>query len=107
MSTKQINYHVTNFCKQLGISRKMLADKLPTMADVKLRYTQLVLKSTGGNKTVAAKILGVNKKTVYRRLASIGNTVSKKRQRFCGTCGKPGHNTLTCNVRWPLPVLTT
>lgn len=41
---------------------------LPTMEEVERQYLNLVLKSTGGNKVQAAKILGVSVKTIYNKL---------------------------------------
>jgi DNA-binding NtrC family response regulator len=43
--------------------------ELPTMAEVERRYIQHVLKSVNGNKTLAARILGFDRKTIYRKLA--------------------------------------
>jgi DNA-binding NtrC family response regulator len=38
----------------------------PTLEDLSRRYAQLVLKEAGGNKTRAAEILGIDRKTLYR-----------------------------------------
>jgi DNA-binding NtrC family response regulator len=43
---------------------------LPSMQTVEDRYIARVLKSVGGNKTLAAKILGFDRRTLYRKLAS-------------------------------------
>ena len=40
------------------------------MQTVEDRYIQRVLKGVGGNKTLAAKILGFDRRTLYRKLAS-------------------------------------
>lgn len=40
---------------------------LPTMEELENRYMQLVLARTGGKKEKAAQILGVNRRTLYRR----------------------------------------
>ncbi len=42
--------------------------ELVTMEEVERRYIQRVLKSVGGNKTLAARILGFDRKTLYRKL---------------------------------------
>jgi DNA-binding NtrC family response regulator len=42
--------------------------ELTTLEDVERRYINHVLKATGGNKTVAARILGLDRKTLYRKL---------------------------------------
>ncbi len=39
---------------------------LPTIDEVERRYLQHVLEVTGGNRTLAAKILGINRRTLYR-----------------------------------------
>jgi two-component system response regulator AtoC len=40
----------------------------PTLADLERRYAAQVLQETGGNKTRAAEILGIDRKTLYRLL---------------------------------------
>jgi two-component system response regulator HydG len=45
---------------------------LPSMATVEERYIRKVLAAVGGNKTLAAKILQVDRRTLYRRLAELG-----------------------------------
>jgi two-component system response regulator HydG len=43
-------------------------DCLPTLDELEARYIVRVLKVVGGNKTQAAKILGVDRRTLYRKL---------------------------------------
>jgi DNA-binding NtrC family response regulator len=43
----------------------MPADR-PSLDELSRRYAQLVLKETGGNKTRAAEVLGIDRKTLYR-----------------------------------------
>ena len=38
------------------------------MEEVERRYVLRVLESVGGNKTLAARILGFNRRTMYRKL---------------------------------------
>jgi DNA-binding NtrC family response regulator len=45
--------------------------ELPTMQTVEDRYIQRVLKLVGGNKTSAAKVLGFDRRTLYRKLARL------------------------------------
>ncbi|MCA9146779.1 MAG: sigma-54-dependent Fis family transcriptional regulator [Planctomycetales bacterium] len=45
------------------------AELLP-MEEVERRYIQHVLKTVGGNKTTAARILGLDRKTLYRKLST-------------------------------------
>lgn len=40
-------------------------------ADVVLDYTAHVLNECGGNKTVAARLLGIDRRSLYRRLDGI------------------------------------
>ena len=41
-------------------------DELPTLDDLERRYIQQVLEATGGNKAQASRILGLNRRTLYR-----------------------------------------
>jgi DNA-binding NtrC family response regulator len=43
-------------------------DELITLAEMELRYIQRVLAAVGGNKTQAAKLLGLDRRSLYRRL---------------------------------------
>jgi DNA-binding NtrC family response regulator len=43
------------------------ADELPTLAEWNARYIDYVLNYTKGKKTAAARILGINRRTLYRR----------------------------------------
>jgi two-component system, NtrC family, response regulator HydG len=43
-------------------------ENLPTMQEVETRYMERVLKATGGNKAQTARILGMDRRTLYRKL---------------------------------------
>jgi transcriptional regulator of acetoin/glycerol metabolism len=43
------------------------ADLLP-MEEVERRYIRHVLRAVGGNKALAARVLGLDRKTLYRKL---------------------------------------
>ncbi|MFP4037762.1 MAG: helix-turn-helix domain-containing protein, partial [Desulfobacteraceae bacterium] len=43
-------------------------DDLPVLAEVERRYIRHVLEKVGGNKRRAASILGIGRRTLYRRL---------------------------------------
>jgi two-component system response regulator HydG len=43
-------------------------DSLPTLNDLEWRYIQHVLSRVDGNKTHAAKLLGINRRTLHRKL---------------------------------------
>jgi DNA-binding NtrC family response regulator len=45
---------------------------LPTLEDLERRYIQRVLKAVAGNKTQAARVLGVDRRTLYRKLERWG-----------------------------------
>jgi transcriptional regulator with GAF, ATPase, and Fis domain len=55
--------------------------KLP-LAEVEKRHIQRVLASTGGNKTRAARILGIDTKTLYNKLKSYKSSESLARKRL-------------------------
>ena len=42
--------------------------ELVTMAEMERRYVRRVLDACGGNKTQAAKVLGMDRRSLYRRL---------------------------------------
>jgi DNA-binding NtrC family response regulator len=46
--------------------------ELLTLAEVERRHIESVLQATGGNRPRAAKILGINVSTIYRKLEKIG-----------------------------------
>lgn len=44
-----------------------VGQRLPTLAEVERRYIAHVLEATGGNKQHAARVLGIGRRTLYRR----------------------------------------
>jgi len=48
------------------------------LAEVERRYVLRVLEAVGGNKTSAAHVLGVTRKTLYRKLEEYGATDGRK-----------------------------
>jgi DNA-binding NtrC family response regulator len=44
----------------------------PTLEDLEKRYIQLILEKTGGRKEKAAQILGINRRTLYRKQKDYG-----------------------------------
>jgi two-component system, NtrC family, response regulator AtoC len=49
-----------------------LADDRPTLDELCRRYTHLVLSESDGNKSRAAEVLGINRRTLYRYLEADG-----------------------------------
>jgi transcriptional regulator of acetoin/glycerol metabolism len=58
--------------------------KLP-LAEIEKRHIRRVLASTGGNKTRAARILGIDTKTLYNKLKSYQSSEAVARKRGLGT----------------------
>jgi two-component system, NtrC family, response regulator AtoC len=48
-----------------------LAEDYPTLAELSRRYAALVLQHVGGNKSEAARLLDVDRKTLYKLLGAI------------------------------------
>jgi DNA-binding NtrC family response regulator len=44
-----------------------LSDHLPTLAELEKQYMRIVIEKTGGKKDKAARILGINRRTLYRK----------------------------------------
>lgn len=55
-----------------GGPRRSLTDDTPSLAELSRRYALTVLRQVDGNKSEAARILGVDRKTLYRLLESEG-----------------------------------
>ena len=45
-----------------------LAEDMPSLAEMSRRYAAHVLQHVGGNKSEAARLLGVDRKTLYKLL---------------------------------------
>jgi Nif-specific regulatory protein len=53
-------------CPRVGDSKSEQVDEVLPLAEVERRHVMRVLDQVGGNKVQAAKILGINRATVYR-----------------------------------------
>jgi DNA-binding NtrC family response regulator len=49
-----------------------VSQDLPTFEQLERRYLELVLEKTGGKKEKAAQILGINRRTLYRKEREYG-----------------------------------
>lgn len=54
----------------LQFPKPTASNQLPTLAEWNQRYIEYVLNFTKGKKTAAARILGINRRTLYRRKKS-------------------------------------
>ncbi|MCI0343171.1 MAG: sigma 54-interacting transcriptional regulator [Planctomycetales bacterium] len=48
------------------------AEEMPTLRDVERQHITRVIQSTGGNKSRAARILGIERSTLYEKLKALG-----------------------------------
>jgi transcriptional regulator with PAS, ATPase and Fis domain len=55
-----------------AVAAKRQQQQPPSLAEVEAEYLQQTLVSTGGNKTAAARILGISRKNLYERLERLG-----------------------------------
>ncbi len=53
-------------------------EQLPSLEDVARRYVLRVMSAVGGNKRQAARVLGIDRKTLYRRLEAYGVEVGER-----------------------------
>ena len=61
------------------------AQQIPTLDELQKRHVADVLEATHGNMTETAKLLGVNRRTLYRMIDRHGLNKARK----CPTCGRP------------------
>jgi two-component system, NtrC family, response regulator AtoC len=53
---------------QVSLATLFQGEELPSLRELEQRYVRLVLERTGGNKRKAAGLLGISRRTLYRRL---------------------------------------
>lgn len=57
---------------------KSIIDDEPSLDELEKRYIEIVLKKTGGRKDKASKLLGINRRTLYRKEREYGWVSSGK-----------------------------
>ena len=53
-------------------SEKRLFDDLPTLEEIERRYLLHVLEQVGNNRTRAAEVMGIDRRTLYRMAERFG-----------------------------------
>lgn len=78
-------------CEDSAALNRLISESDPTgqilqtpLAEVEKRHILRVLSSTGGNKTRAAKILGIDTKTLYNKLKAYGAAAQAAKRRSAG-----------------------
>ena len=61
--------HVRGALPEATTAEGVIAADRPTLDELERRYAAQVLQETGGNKTRAAEILGIDPSTLYRKLS--------------------------------------
>lgn len=76
------------FVEDSAVLSRLIAEADPAgdilqtpLAEIEKRHILRVLSSTGGNKTRAAKILGIDTKTLYNKLKAYGAAAQSARRR--------------------------
>jgi len=69
---------------RIAAARQERKDRRPTLAEVEAEYIRETLTATKGNKTEAARILGISRKNLYERLARDKAEVSGQRSEVSG-----------------------
>ena len=54
-------------------------DDLPSLGDISEKYVELVMNFVMGNKARAARVLGIDRRTLYRRLAKMDDEKSARK----------------------------
>ncbi|MCI0570766.1 MAG: sigma-54 dependent transcriptional regulator [Myxococcaceae bacterium] len=63
--------------REVGSPAPAAVSSFPTLAEVEKRHILTVPEAVGGNKSTAAQLLGVDRRTLYRKLATYGDADRK------------------------------
>ena len=69
----------------VGIDAGAAPTTLPSMEEIERRYIRQVLAATGDNKTLAAEILGFDRRTLYRKLDRMQKEAKPTEERAAGS----------------------
>ena len=58
--------------KEPNAEMKSIIEDEPTLDELEKRYIEIILKRTGGRKDKASKMLGINRRTLYRKEREYG-----------------------------------
>ena len=74
LAIEDLSEKIRNYRRSHVVIGSTDPNELIPMEEVERRYILHVLESTRGNKTIAARILGLDRKTLYRKLQQYGAT---------------------------------
>ena len=60
------------------LKKAAIEEKFVSLSELEKRYIRIVLKHTGGNKSQAAKILGIHFTSLLRKLKAVERTTKQK-----------------------------
>ena len=72
IAVEDLSEKICNYRKSHVVIGSTDPNELIPMEEVERRYILHVVESTRGNKTLAARILGLDRKTLYRKLQQYG-----------------------------------
>jgi two-component system response regulator HydG len=68
---------IRDYCRGDGRLRAQEPTEFVTAAELERQYIDQVLNAVGGNKTLAAKVLGFDRRTLYRKLEAYAKATAK------------------------------
>ena len=71
---------IRNYRMPLGVVPGVAESEIITLDELEHRYILRVLKQLDGNKTMAAEMLGLDRRTLYRKLERFGHDAEKEPQ---------------------------